>query len=428
MQDAFTAIAQSAEPFVVNIKAEHALTSADLGGQDGGKEFKPPQGSTPNTPDTPGPTPFPRRAMATGSGVIVSPDGYILTNDHVVNGCTDVTVTLSDGREFPGKVAEDFRSDLATVKINPGAAHLTVAQFADSDSVAPGQWAMAIGSPFDLQNTVTVGIVSATKRHQTIGEAPTSERYYPDLIQTDAAINPGNSGGPLIDIDGHVIGINVAIESPVDGSSGVGFAIPSKIAQHILHQLIQNGKVVRGYLGLAPEDLSPARQTSTGVPAGAWVREVNLDSPAGKAGVHAGDVVTAFNGQAVDSELSLRDAISDSAPGAKIAMTIVRDGKPVTVSATVGAPPSDETKLPPAPTAPKVGVSLKTLASSDRSSLGMDSSVNGALVASVAPNSPAEEAGLETNDVIERVGNKHVASAQDAEEGKLSESVLDLHI
>ncbi|HEX5323807.1 MAG TPA: trypsin-like peptidase domain-containing protein [Capsulimonadaceae bacterium] len=446
MQDAFTSIAKTAEPFVVNITAQHPVTELE------GLEVPPmrPQGPAPRR--GPGTSPFPREAQATGSGVIVRSDGYILTNDHVVDGAPTVTVTLSDGREFRGRVYSDFRSDLAVVKIDPASTPLPAASFGDSDEVSPGQWAIAIGSPFDLQNTMTVGVVSATKRHQLIGDDPTSARYYPDLIQTDAAINPGNSGGPLLDIDGKVIGINVAIESPVEGSAGVGFAIPSRIAQQVMASLIQSGKVTRGYLGLAPSDLSPAQQTLTGVGHGAWVEQVDEDSPAGRAGIHAADVVTSFDGQPVDGELSMREAISNTAPGKSVAIALVRDGKPLTVTAMITAPPAgqpeDHAATQPTAAPKTVGVAVRTLTASDRSQLSLDPNVTGAIITSVDPNSPAADAGLQEKDVIEQVGTTKVATGADAikaltdlspdlpitlrvmrsTDGKLQEIALDVHI
>lgn len=386
------------------------------GGNGGGGKGNGSGSTAPTTPPAQTePDPFPRQEEATGSGVIVRADGYVLTNDHVVAGSQYATVTLSDGREFRGRVVEDFRSDLALVKIDPGTATLPVAHFADSDTVTSGQWAIAIGSPFDLQNTMTVGVISATHRHQTIGEDASSQRYYPDLIQTDAAINPGNSGGPLLDIDGQVCGINVAIESPVEGSAGVGFAIPAKTAQYVLGQLIDNGKVVRGYLGLAPQDLTPARSEEYGVPSGAWVVQVDHDSPAGKAGIHATDVITRFDGHAVDGELALRTAIETTTPGKTVSLSLVRNGMPMTVSVTVAAPPPSETdSTTSAPSMPKVGVSFKTLTSSDRQQLGLTPDITGVLVTSVAQNSPADLAGLDQGDVIERVGRKPVETAADA--------------
>ncbi len=323
VQDAFTNIAQTVEPTVVNIKSERVRSASD-------GEFSPKSGG-PGTP---------RRLEATGSGVIVRADGYILTNDHVVEGAKGglVTVTLADGREFPGKVSEDSVSDLAIVKINPGPAPLPVAGFADDATVRPGQWAVAIGSPFDLQNTMTVGVISAIGRHQSIG-GDSAGRYYPDLLQTDAAINPGNSGGPLFNIDGKVVGINVAIESPVEGSAGVGFAIPSSIAQTVMNALIRSGKVTRGYLGIAPEDLTPALQTLYGQKDGALVRDVSTDSPAGRAGIEAGDIVTAYDHQPIHGEVSLREAISGTAPGRTVDLRYVRDSRAGIASVTLGASP-----------------------------------------------------------------------------------------
>jgi serine protease Do len=413
MQDAFTGIAKSAEPFVVNITASHSLTldaDPDAVPDDG----VPPQPApkVPGAPNTPeAPLPFPKQEEATGSGLIVRSDGYVLTNDHVVEGSPYVTVTLSDGREFRGKVTPDFKSDLALVKIDPGSAQLPVAQFADSDAVQPGQWAIAIGSPFDLQNTMTVGVISATHRHQTIGDDPDDSRYYPDLMQTDAAINPGNSGGPLLNIDGNVVGVNVAIESPVEGSAGVGFAIPSKTALYVMGQLINYGKVVRGYLGLAPADLTPLHAQQYGVKTGAWIEQVDKDSPAGHAGIHATDIVTSFANKPIDGELSLRDAIAATIPGQTVPVVVFRNNKSLTVSVTVASPPATETdNAPVQPGAPKVGVTFRALTASDRQELSFSTDVAGVIVTSVAPNSPADEAGLEQNDVIEKIDRDPVST------------------
>jgi serine protease Do len=448
VQNAFTDIAKSAEPFVVNITASHSLATGFDGG--GGGDNAPDGAPAPRDPKAPdgSPSPFPRQEQATGSGLIVRSDGYVLTNDHVVEGSPFVTVTLSDGREYRGKVIADFRSDLAVVKIDPGDAKLPVATFADSDEVQPGQWAIAIGSPFDLQNTMTVGVISAVHREQTIGD-DSDRRYYPDLIQTDAAINPGNSGGPLLNIDGEVVGVNVAIESPVEGSAGVGFAIPAKTAEYVMNQLIANGKVVRGYLGMEPDDLSPLHQVEYGVPSGAWVEQVVKDSPAGKAGIRATDIVTQFNGAPVAGELSLRNAIAATPPGQTVPITVVRDGKTITLNATVAAPPAQEADNPPGmPGRPKVGVTYRALTASDRQQLSLTPDVTGVLVSSVAPNSPADSAELLPNDIIESIDRHGVTSVDDvssrldalkpgdtstvvvlrSEAGVLEEIALDLRI
>jgi len=411
VQDAFTNIAQTVEPTVVNIKSERVRPASADGEGISGK------------PGSPFP---PRRLQATGSGVIVRADGYILTNDHVVEGAKDgiVTVTLADGREFSGRVFPDFASDLAVVKISPGSTPLPVAGFADDASVRPGQWAVAVGSPFDLQNTMTVGIISATGRHQSIG-GDSSGRYYPDLLQTDAAINPGNSGGPLFNIDGKVVGINVAIESPVEGSAGVGFAIPSDIAQTIMNALITSGKVTRGYLGIAPEDLTPALQTVYGQRNGAFVRDVKLDSPAGRAGLEAGDIVTDYNGANVSGEVSLREAISATLPGRTIALRYVREGRAGVASVTLGTSPSlpdaigtKSVSVPSKPVPTAWGFSVRTLTAADRVSQRFAPAVRGVLITEVTAGSPAESAGFVsgltlTHAVIQKVGHQPVATKLD---------------
>ena len=392
MEDAFTDIAKNSEPWVVNVKVLKIDDApAGAGGPDAGR---------PNA--------------ATGSGLIVRADGYILTNDHVVDGATEVTVALSDGREFPGTVAADYRSDLAIIKINAGTP-LPVAPFGDSDAVLPGQWAIAIGIPFDLQNTMTVGVISAINRKQEIGEGQ-SDRYYPDLIQTDAAINPGNSGGPLLNIDGQVIGINVAIESPVEGSSGVGFAIPSRLAQSIMNDLINKGNVTRGYLGIQPADLTPALQTEFGVSSGAWVQEVEEDSPAGKSGIHAADIITSFDGKPVTGELSLREAISSTAPGKAVPVDLLRNQAPVTLTVTIAPPPTSQTDVNPTSvktTPRKLGITVRTLTATDRQQSNLGTSLQGALVVGVVANSPSDLAGLEQGDVITQVARQVISTADD---------------
>ncbi len=400
LQDAFTGIAQSVEPTVVNIKAERYRPAS--------------AGDTELPALKSGLTP--RHVEATGSGVIVRAAGYILTNDHVVEEASGgtVTVTLADGRVFPGKVFPDDSSDLAVVKINPGPTPLPVAGFADDAAVRPGQWAIAVGSPFDLQNTMTVGVISAIGRHQSI-EGESSSRYYPDLIQTDAAINPGNSGGPLFNMDGKVVGINVAIESPVEGSAGVGFAIPSGIAQTVMNALITSGKVTRGYLGIAPEDLTPALQAEFGQKVGALVRDVKEDSPAGKAGLQAGDIVTRYDGKRIFGEVSLRETISATAPGRTVLLDYVRDGRPGSASVTLGAAALPASAaFPPARPASALGFTVRTLTAADRVSLGFSPLVRGALITGIAAGSPAETAGLPLHRaVIQKIGRRAITSKQD---------------
>jgi len=266
---------------------------------------------------------------------------------------------------------------------------------------------------------MTLGIISATHRHQVIGEGPANERYYPDLIQTDAAINPGNSGGPLINIDGEVVGINVAIESPVEGNAGVGFAIPANIAQRIMNDLIKYGKVSRGFLGLAPADLTPAEQSEFGLSSGAWVLQVDKDSPAGRAGMHAGDTIQSFAGKPINNELSLRLAIAETAPGTQVPIKLIRDGQSVSVNVTVGTPPPPQRTIKEGesvqkPAQKKIGISVRTITPSDRNELNLDPSANGAFVVAVLSNSPAERSGMKAGDVITRVGKKPIQSSEDA--------------
>ena len=424
MQDAFTNIAQTVEPTVVNIKTDRLRgAEAGDGSGDGSAPAPAPRRGAPSRPFG---LPLPRRSQATGSGVIVRADGYILTNDHVIEGASGgfVTVTLSDGREFQGKVYPDFKSDLAVVKIDPGAAPLPTAGFADAAAIRPGQWAVAVGSPFDLQNTMTVGVISAVGRHQSIG-GDASARYYPDLIQTDAAINPGNSGGPLFNIDGKVVGINVAIESPVEGSAGVGFAIPSDMAQSVMNALIQSGRVTRGYLGIDPKDLTPALQTQYSQKSGAFVRTVFLSSPAGKAGIQAGDIVTAYNGRPVSGEVSLRERISATAPGQTVALVYVRDGRPATASVTLGnapvlpdAPEAAPVLRPAVPPAVKLGLTVRDLTAHDRQTLLLPPTTTGVLITAVESGSPAESgsfgAGLPLSGaVLQKLGRRPVTSKAD---------------
>jgi len=417
MQEAFTHLAESVEPTVVNIKSERLRPADASDGSEGGAPSKGP--ALPGLP--PG---APRKARSTGSGVIVRSDGYILTNDHVVEGASGgrVTVTLSDGREFTGRVFPDFKSDLAVVKIDPGSTPLPAASFSEAAPVRPGQWAVAVGSPFDLQNTMTVGVISAVGRHQSIGSGA-GARYYPDLIQTDAAINPGNSGGPLFGIDGKVIGINVAIESPVEGSAGVGFAIPGGVAQQVMASLIRTGHVTRGYLGLAPEDLTPAMQTQFSQKTGAFVRDVSVDSPAGKAGLQAADIVTAWDGQAVTGEVSLRRQINATLPGKTVQVSYMRDGMAGIVPVTLGASPalpSEATPAdaPPPKAPPQFGLTVRNQTARDRVGMSLPPGTRGVVITAVAPGSSAESAGLTADllaggALLQKVGHQAVISKAD---------------
>jgi len=421
LEGAFEKIADTVSPATVFITAKVDAPAGNammpFGGDDGspfGQLFGP---SSPfgrrNGPSTP------RRTMqSSGSGVIVRPDGYVLTNDHVVEGARngEVTVQLADGTTYDHcKVFRDQRSDLAVVKIT-ASKPLPYVSFGDSSRLRVGQWAVAIGAPFGEANSMTAGIVSALNRKTTIGQGEDA-RYYPTLIQTDASINPGNSGGPLLNINGQLIGINVAIESPSGTSAGIGFAIPADTAKAIMEQLISSGKVVRGSLGIVPDDIPVGLRQKLGTDKGAYVRMVPADGPADKAGIQPGDVITRIGDKTVTNEVTLRDAIAVSPPGTKVPITLLRDGKSVTVTATLdsldkqvaSASPTGNTAGKPAN---DLGFDPRTLTPEMASSsqIPLDPSTKGVVVMNVAPGSPASEAGLQVGNVITAVNGTPVTT------------------
>ncbi|HZP81707.1 MAG TPA: PDZ domain-containing protein [Chthonomonadaceae bacterium] len=436
MQNAFEQVAGRLRPSVVFIQSRQTLKSPigmRSGADDGGDDDSPFGFNFPGFPGFPlGPgmrqfrmmPSFPRRAVASGSGVIVRGDGYILTNDHVVNGADKVTVRLQDGREFTGQVKRDFRSDLALVKID--ATGLPAAEMADSDKVKVGQWAIAFGAPFGLSDTMTVGIVSSLNREQAIGGGG-DQRFYPRLIQTDASINPGNSGGPLVDIYGRVIGINVAIESPSGGNVGIGFAIPANTAKYIMEQLITKGSVTRGYLGLAPKTLNYDEQQRYGVKEGALVMSVEDGTPAAKAGFQVEDVIVRFNGQAVKDDADLRDMVARTAPGTRVPVVVRRNNAERTLNVTVGTVPDTQVARNDSPARPdaraKLGVSVADANDPQvRQQLGLKGQATpGAVVVEVIPGSPAAAAGLQPGDIITRLDGKTINSAS-----QLTEAVRGL--
>ncbi len=356
-----------------------------------------------------------------GSGFIIDPAGYVVTNNHVIGKATDIDVTLSSGKSYKAKlVGRDTRTDLALLKIS-AEQPLPAVQWGDSDKAQVGDWVIAVGNPFGLGGTVTAGIVSA--RGRDLHEGP-----FDEFIQTDASINRGNSGGPMFNMDGQVIGINSAIYSPNGGSVGIGFAIPSVLAQPVVMQLKEHGKVERGWLGVEIQEISPEVADSLGLKAaeGALVITATHGGPAAKAGVRQGDVIQGFNGKDVKNLRDLTRAVADSKAGSTVPMTVWREGKteqlqvavseaPQTIAAEAdqqsesAAPPqAEEVKVP------ELGLTFGSLTPDARKELGLKASVKGALVTDVDENAAAGQQGIKPGDVVVKVGSNFVHSPKEA--------------
>ena len=350
-----------------------------------------------------------RRERGLGSGVIVSADGYVLTNDHVVAGADDIRVTLADRREVKARlVGTDPKTDLAVLKL-PGASYPVVA-LADSSRVEVAQVVLALGNPFGLSQTVTQGIVSA------VGRADLGITDYEDFIQTDAPINPGNSGGALVDARGALIGINTAIFSQTGGYQGIGFAVPVNMARQVLDQLVKRGRVTRGYLGVSVQTVTPALARGIGLSAqrGVVVADVAPDSPAARAGLARGDVITAVDGTPVDDPGRFRNLIAGMRPGTTVKLTVLRDGREQTLDVSVGETPERGPATAAAPAAGnEPGLSVTDLTSDVARTLRLPPGLQGVVVTDVMPGGPAAEAGLRPGDVIQEVNRKPVRSAQD---------------
>lgn len=352
------------------------------------------------------PQPRPQREEALGSGVIVTHDGYILTNNHVVAKGTDIKVFLPNKQQYPAKVVgTDQKTDIAVLKIQ--ATNLPTVVFGDSSKLQIGDYVLAIGDPFGIGETVTMGIVSATARNQLGIE------NYEDFIQTDAAINPGNSGGALINARGELIGINTAILSGGSGGNqGIGFAIPINLARYIMGQLLKYGKVTRGFLGVGIQDVSAPVAKTYGVPAnqGAIISDVQPNSPAAKVGLERGDVITQLNGQPVQGANDLKLKVGETRPGTTVHLKVLRNGSARDVSLTLGEQPENQQRAGTGsseqqPTLMQ-GVEVQNLTPDILQQLGLPGNTKGVVVANVAPGSAAEASGLQRGDVIEQV-NRH---------------------
>ncbi len=353
-----------------------------------------------------------QRERGLGSGVIISPDGYILTNNHVIEKSTELKVTLADKRQFTGKViGTDPQTDIAVVKI--ATTGLPTIPLGDSSKLEVGDYAFAIGNPFGVGETATMGIISATGRNGL------SIEDYEDFIQTDAAINPGNSGGALLNGRGELIGINTAILSGGGGNQGIGFAIPINMAKYVMDQILKNGKVVRGYIGIGIQDVTPelARAFHVTADKGALVSSVDPNSPGGKAGLQRGDVIEEINGQPVQGQNDLRLKVAAMTPGSTIHLKVNRNGEERDFSLVLVEAPTSKNAADnggsAAENSPMRGVQVDELTNDIRQQLGLKPNVNGVVVADVSGDSAAADAGLQRGDVIEQVNRQPVNSVSD---------------
>ena len=362
-------------------------------------------------PGRPQPTP---RQQGLGSGVIVTKDGYILTNNHVVEGADEIKVALNSGKaEYEAKIiGRDPKTDLAVLKVD--AKDLPVAVLGDSEYIEVGDVVLAIGNPFGIGQTVTMGIISATGR-ATLG------LDYEDFIQTDAAINPGNSGGALVDAEGRLVGINTAILSRSGGNQGIGFAVPVNLARSVMESLIQDGRVVRGFLGVTIQNVTPGLAEAFGLKGnqGALISEVMPDTPAEKAGLKSGDVVVEIDDRPVEDSRQLKLAIGQIAPGTSVNLKLLRDGKAEHLSVRLDELPetglfADHGSSTLSPEERLQGVIVKDPDSTDRQRLELPEIIEGALVTEVDPESAAYEGGLRQGDVIREINRTLVRSAKEA--------------
>jgi serine protease Do len=407
----FSPVVRSAAPAVVNISSSRVVKTQGgeelndpflrkFFGEEFGRQFR---------------VPRERREHSLGSGVIVKPMGYILTNSHVVDGATDIKVALSDTREFDGKIVGiDPGTDIAVIKIDTD--HLSTLPFADSSKVEVGDLALAMGNPFGVGRTVTMGIVSAIQR------GGLGIEDYEDFIQTDASINPGNSGGALVNVRGELIGINTAILSPSGGNLGIGFAVPSNMARNVMDQIIKTGKVTRGFMGVSIQDITPdlAAAMKLNVRKGALVGGVEPNSPAARAGLQPGDVIVELNGKPVTDSRELRLSISSLAPGTQVSMRVLRNAEAKNITMTLADVPVKQTASnirekpgKPEDSEPKLGLAVTELTPAIREQLELPADTKGIVVADVQEGSPAAEAGLQPGDVIQEANRKPIQNYSD---------------
>ncbi|MGH7228107.1 MAG: Do family serine endopeptidase, partial [Nitrospiraceae bacterium] len=384
---------------------------------------EPPGAEPPVPPPLPGPPGGPGRPdQSAGSGVIIDAQGHIVTNNHVVENATQITVTLSDKREFQAKViGTDPKTDLAVIKIE--ADNLPSLKWAEYDKLQVGDLVLAVGSPFGLSSTVTLGIISA------LGRGNVGIADYEDFVQTDAAINPGNSGGALVNMNGELIGINTAIFSRTGGSEGIGFAIPSSIALDIVDSLRKTGKVVRGWMGVAIQEITPALAKSFRIPdnrKGVLISDVNENGPSSAAGLKRGDVIIGYDDKDVQNVSQLRNLVARTLVGRDAKVKVLRDGKEQIVTVKVGERPSDEMlarrePASPPPSEPTVkppdnvlaSLRVQALDAAMMGQLNLPSKTTGVVINHVETGGAAEAAGLQRGDVIQEVNHEVIKSLED---------------
>jgi serine protease Do len=406
----FADVAKAARPSVVNLAVTGEAPSPNRGGAPSGDPFEeflrrfgdPRAGAAP------------QRSL--GSGFVFSGDGYIATNAHVVDHASKVRVRLADKREYDAKIiGVDEKTDVALIKIDAAGHQLTPLPLGDSSALDVGDWVMAIGSPFGLEQTVTVGVVSAKER--VLGAGP-----YDDFIQTDAAINPGNSGGPLVDTKGRVIGINAAISSRSGGNDGIGFAIPINLAKGILDQLREHGTVERGWLGVAIQSVTPDLAESFGLEdsSGALVADVTADGPAEKAGIERGDIILQFGGHDITESHQLPAMVADRRVGDTVDLTLLRNGKKKNLTVTIGKMPDETAQAgssrrggSDSEAADDWGLALSDITPemAARNQLPVQ---KGVVVTNVEPDSPADRAGMHPGDIVREIDRNPVTSASQA--------------
>lgn len=432
--EGFSEIVEKVGPAVVNVAVtggggpSRGLPPGPFGGPPGGgPPGGGPPGDGPPGGGPPGGGPGGPPGMSAGSGVIIDSRGYILTNNHVVEDASDIKVSFHDGRELSATVVgTDPKTDLAVIKVKLENGPLPAVVWGEYESLRVGDVVLALGSPFGLRNTVSLGIISA------LGRGSVGITEYEDFIQTDAAINPGNSGGALVNMKGELIGINTAIFSRTGGSEGVGFAIAVSIAKDIAASLIETGKVVRGWMGVAIQELTPALAQSFQLPegqqGGVLISEVHEDGPSAKAGLQRGDVILEYGGEAVKDVNHLRNIVARTKVGKKKDIKVLREGKETVLTLELGERPSDQAlaKTGPveeekAPAMAKLdnvlsGMTVAPISGESRSEFNIPEQIKGVVVSKVESGSAVEAAGIQVGDVIQEVSRQSVKTIDDFEQ------------